>query len=628
MKPELGVCYYPEHWPENQWADDAAQMRDLGLTWVRIGEFSWSRLEPKPGVFTWEWLDRAIAVLGGAGLQIVLGTPTATPPRWMVDKFPDMLAVDAEGRPRKFGSRRHYCFSHDGYRSESAHITELMAQRYGADPRIKAWQTDNEYGCHDTVLSYSRGARSEFRLWLAEKYKTAAVLNAAWGNVFWSMDYSGFDDIELPNLTVTEPNPAHVMDFRRFSSDQVVRFNRAQCDILRRYTDAPLIHNYMGRITEFDHFAVGDDLDIASWDSYPLGFLEDRSDQGEAFKRAYMRQGDPDFQAFHHDLYRAVGKGRMWVMEQQPGPVNWAPYNPAPLPGMVRLWTLEAIAHGAQVVSYFRWRQAPFGQEQMHSGLQLPDGTQAEGAAEVQSVADILEALPPVIDRPASVGLVFDYASAWAWDTQPQGKDFDYFRLVYDVYRGLRRLGLSVDILPPGTDDFKPYKLVCIPGLFAWTDSLQSALKTAQAQVVIGPRTGSKTQDFQIPECLPPGLADLDCQVTAVETLRPDAGIPLEGGGQFQIWREFIRSNLTPAEMTKDGYPAQLCDDNLHYLAGWPDDAAMLRILSGIAQKAGVETHVMEGGQRRRDYGDYDLRSDYDTGEVSLIHKDNKTNLL
>ncbi len=128
----------------------------------------------------------------------------------------------------------------------------------------------------------------------------------------------------------------------------------------------------MGRITTFDHWKVGADLDIASWDSYPIGFLSDRLEGTPEFKRAFLRQGDPDFQAFHHDLYRAVGKGRMWVMEQQPGPVNWAPYNPAPLPGMARLWAWEAFAHGAETVCYFRWRQAPFAQEQMHAGLSAP----------------------------------------------------------------------------------------------------------------------------------------------------------------------------------------------------------------------------------------------------------------
>ncbi len=251
MKRTLGVCYYPEHWPEHQWEEDAARMVATGLTWVRIGEFAWSRMESSPGTFTWDWLDRSIAILGDAGLKIVLGTPTATPPRWMLDKYPDMLAVDAHGQPRKFGSRRHYDFSHMGYRDECRRIAHLMGERYGRNRHVAAWQIDNEYDCHETTLSYSNAARTGFQDWLAQTYQSTDALNRAWGNVFWSMDYDTFDQIDLPNLTVTEPNPAHVLAFRRYSSDQVVAFNKVQADELRRHTDTPLIHNYMGSESDF-----------------------------------------------------------------------------------------------------------------------------------------------------------------------------------------------------------------------------------------------------------------------------------------------------------------------------------------------------------------------------------------
>ena len=276
MKRALGVCYYPEHWPEAIWAADAARMTQAGITWVRIGEFAWSRIEPQPGSFRFEWLDRAIDVLSAAGLKIVLGTPTCTPPRWMLDRYPDMLALDAQGHPRKFGSRRHYCFSHDGYRTESGRIAEVLGDRYGRDARIHGWQIDNEYGCHDTILSYSDAARTAFQAWLARRYGTIDALNTAWGNVFWSMDYSRFDQLDLPNLTVTQANPSHTLAFRRFSSDQVVAYHEVQVTALRARTDAPLIHNYMGRVLDFDHFDVGASIDIASWDSYPIGFLSDR----------------------------------------------------------------------------------------------------------------------------------------------------------------------------------------------------------------------------------------------------------------------------------------------------------------------------------------------------------------
>ncbi|MEN8892543.1 MAG: beta-galactosidase, partial [Planktotalea arctica] len=473
MKRALGVCYYPEHWPEDRWTIDAAQMVEAGLTWVRIGEFAWSSLEPTPGDLHLDWLDRAIDVLGAAGLQVIIGTPTATPPRWMLDKHPDMLAHDEQGRPRGFGSRRHYCFSHVGYLDECRRITRILAERFGANPYVTAWQTDNEYGCHETTVSYSHAATRAFQDWCAQTYQSTDALNRAWGNIFWSMEYDRFDQIALPNLTVTEPNPAHVLAFRRFSSDQVVRFNRAQTDILRQHTDAPLIHNYMGRITDFDHYAVGADLDIASWDSYPIGFLSDRLEATPEHKARYLRQGDPDMQAFHHDLYRAVGRGRWWVMEQQPGPVNWAPYNPAPLPGMARLWAWEAFAHGAEAVLYFRWRQAPFAQEQMHAGLLRPDAQPAPALAEARQVADELAALLEVGTARARTALIFDYASCWAWEAQPQGADFNMFRLAFETYRAARRLGLSLDIIAPDAD-LSDYDLVLAPGLLETPETIEN----------------------------------------------------------------------------------------------------------------------------------------------------------
>ncbi len=601
MKRTLGVCYYPEHWPEDQWAEDAARMVETGLSWVRIGEFAWSRMEPTPGTFTWDWLDRAIDVLGSAGLKIILGTPTATPPRWMVDQYPDMLAVDAEGRPRKFGSRRHYDFSHLGYRDECRRIARLMGERYGKNPHIAAWQIDNEYDCHDTTLSYSDAARRGFQDWLAQKYQSTDALNRAWGNVFWSMEYDHFDQIDLPNLTVTEPNHPHQLAFRRYSSDQVVAFNKVQADELRRHTDAPLIHNYMGRITTFDHWKVGADLDIASWDSYPIGFLSDRLEGTSKEKKKFLRQGHPDMQAFHHDLYRAVGKCRLWVMEQQPGPVNWAPYNPAPLPGMARLWAWEAFAHGAETVCYFRWRQAPFAQEQMHAGLLRPDSEAAPALAEARQVADEIAALPDVGTAQAQAALIFDYESAWAWDAQPQGADFDMFRLAFYAYRALRRAGLNIDILPPDTNDLSAYRLVLAPGIMTLSDPLRAALARFDGIALVGPRTDTKTDELSIPTPLGPDLPQTDVTVALTESMPPDAMVKLKGGGRFWHWFEHLEGSAPVHLRTKAGQPAIMGGDHIRYLAGWPDDATFDTIIRDLCDALDLPRQSLPQGLRIRE---------------------------
>ncbi len=612
----LGVCYYPEHWPEELWAEDARRMVAAGLSRVRIGEFAWSRIEPDPGRFDWDWLDRAIAVLHQAGLGIILGTPTATPPKWLVDTMPDMVAIDQQGRPRRFGSRRHYCFSHAGYRREAVRITRAMAERYGQHPAVVAWQTDNEYGCHDTVQSFSAAAEAGFRVWLAERYGTIDLLNAAWGNVFWSMEYRSFEEVDLPNLTVTEANPAHWLAFRRFSSDQVATFNRAQVDALRELSPGrDLVHNYMGFFTEFDHHKVAEDLDAVGWDSYPLGFL-DSFRFSEADKLVYARQGHPDIAAFHHDLYRGCTRGgRWWVLEQQPGPVNWARHNPAPLPGMVRLWTLEAMAHGAELVSYFRWRQAPFGQEQLHAGLLRPDSQPAPALAEAAQAKQDIDRLGPLGAPPKRVALIFSYEADWVTGIQPQGQGLSALWAAFDCYTALRELGLDIDILPPGAP-LDGYALCVIPCLPIAPAALLERLAGFDGQVVIGPRSGSRTDEFAIPDGLPPG-ALFPGQVVRVESLRPGLTHP---GGDFAIerWLEHLETNAEAELAAQDGTVAVWRDGKRRYLAAWPTAELARIVMARAAADAGLATCTLPAGLRVRRAGQHTFVFNYSAQPATL----------
>jgi beta-galactosidase len=601
---KLGTCYYPEHWPESCWAEDARRMAANGLKQVRIGEFAWSRIEPESGRMDWGWLDRAIDTLHAAGLEVILGTPTATPPKWLIDTMPDMIAIDEQGRPRGFGSRRHYCFSHAGYRTEAARITRAVAQRYGRHPAVVAWQTDNEYGCHDTVLSYSAAARLAFREWLAARYGSVDALNRAWGNVFWSMEYRSFAEIDLPNLTVTEANPAHWLAFRRFASDEVVAFNRIQVDILRELSPGrDVVHNYMGFFTEFDHHAVARDLDVVGWDSYPLGFL-DSFPFAEADKLAYARQGHPDIAAFHHDLYRGcTATGRWSVLEQQPGPVNWARYNPAPLPGMVRLWTLEAMAHGAELVSYFRWRQFPQAQEQHHAGLLRPDSEPAPGLAEAAQSARDIALLGAAGAAPRQVALVFAYDADWVTKIQPQGAGLSALWASFACYSALRRLGLSIDIIPPGAP-LDGYAMVVLPCLPIVPDTLAEQLERFAGQIVIGPRSGSRDADFAIPEGLPPGplQALFPGKVVRVESLRP--GLIHPGAGwEIAHWREDLETSSQLEICAEDGTPACWKHGQTRYLAAWPEPSLAAEVLRRAAGDAGLALHALPEGLRLRRAG-------------------------
>ncbi len=599
---KLGVCYYPEHWPESWWEEDARRMAELGLTYVRIGEFAWSRMEPESGRHDWAWLDRAIETLARHGLKIVLCTPTATPPKWLIDAEPDILALDRHGRPRGFGSRRHYCFSSMTYRRECARIVTAMAERYGAHEAVAAWQTDNEYGCHDTVLSYSRAARLAFRAWLRAKYETVDALNAAWGAVFWSQDYRSFEEVDPPVATVTEANPSHRLDYQRFASSEVAAFNKLQTDILRAHAPGrALIHNYMGAFTQFDHYDVARDLDVAAWDSYPLGFLNGFPFT-QAEKLRYLRQGHPDFTAFHHDLYRGVGAGRMWVMEQQPGPVNWARWNPAPLPGMVRAWTWEAFAHGAETVSYFRWRQAPFAQEQMHAGLHTPDRREAPAYAEARQVAEELKGLPALHTARAPVALLFDYEAAWTFEIQPQGADFHYLALVLAFYGAARRCGLDVDVVSKSAP-LDGYKLVLVPSLPSPPPDFAARAHESGARIILGPRSGAKTADLHIPSTLPPGdlRALIDLRVALVESLPPGHVEP----GDFPVtrWLEHVETALAPRARTQSGLGLWYAQGRTHYVAAWPGADFLDAVLREAAGAAGLAYLALPDDLRLRRRG-------------------------
>nr|WP_310524789.1 beta-galactosidase [Polymorphobacter sp.] len=621
----LGVCYYPEHWPESWWAEDAARMAGLGLTYVRIAEFAWSRMEPEPGVYDFGWLDRAIAVLGAAGLKVVMCTPTATPPKWLVDANPEILPVDPEtGRTRGFGSRRHSDFSSGLWLGEALRITEVLARRYGGNQHVVGWQTDNELCCHDTALSASPAARDGFRRWLADRYGSVDVLNTAWGNVFWSMEYRSFDEIELPVGAVTETSPAHRMAWRRFASDMVVRFHDATVAVLRTHAPGRFItHNFIPmHETGVDNHALAAPLDFAAYDNYPLGRTDLQMAKASADDfRPWMRTGHPDFQAVLFDQTRGLTGRPFWIMEQQPGPVNWARHNPRPAPGMVRLWSWEAFAHGAAVVSFFRWRQAPFAQEQMHAGLLRPDSSEAEAWPEIQQLAAELAGIMLPEPTPAATAMIVDIEAQWLSGIERQGRGYDYTAILHTWYGALRGLGLDVDFVAPGAD-LSGYKLVLAPCLAMPGSDVVARLRDTPALTVLGPRSGAKTRDVTIPDGLAPGplRAILPIRILAVETLRADcAGSIAFEGGDFDsgIWRE----SLDPGDCSvlgryEDGTPALVRHGRAHYLATLTDSSFLAAFFTSLCEEAGIAISPVSGGLRLRSRGP--LRFAINYGETAV----------
>ncbi|WP_170763928.1 beta-galactosidase [Ruegeria lacuscaerulensis] len=594
---ELGVCYYPEQWDRSLWRDDARRMVEMGLDWVRIAEFTWGLIEPERGQFNWGWLDEVISILGEAGLRVMMSTPTAAPPKWLIDEYPGILPVGSDGRVRGFGSRRHYCFSSEVYLSEARRIATEYARRYGQNPYVRAWQIDNEYNDHDTVLSYSGAARDGFRRWLADRYGSIEKLNNTWGTVFWGSAYSSFDQVELPNGLVASANPTHALDFARYSSDRVRLFNRAQVDVLRELSPGrDITHNFMAGSFEFDHHAVAADLDIAGFDSYPLGNLLESTLLDED-KRRYLRTGAPDYQGFHCDLYRSQGSGRMWVLEQQPGPVDWAEKNPSPADGMVRLWTWAAYAHGAQAVMFFRWRQAKFAQEQFHTALLRSDGSPDQAAVELAQVASERNTLPLSTRVRAQVAILLDYESIWAAEILPHDAAFPNAQIYREWYAGLRSLGIDLDFVGTG-DDLSGYALIVIPQCMIVSPDLAAKLRACQAKLLIGARAGSKTNDMHTPQNLAPGeLADLTgVRILRVESL-PDLAqetVRLQDGTkhEFTGWREIVETNETLiasfSSTYRDGSPAIVRSDRAIYLAMVPRGALLQAVLTEALNWVGI----------------------------------------
>lgn len=616
MTMKLGVCYYPEHWPPERWALDARQMRAAGLMLVRIAEFAWQRMEPVQGRFEWTWLDQAIETLAAEGLQVILGTPTATPPAWLTTAHPEVLPVDSEGRRRQHGSRRHYCVNVPVYQAHTRRIVQAMAGRYKDHPAVVGWQIDNEFGCHDSARCYCDCCAAAFRSWLEKRYGSLAALNDAWGAVFWSQAYSDWLEIKPPNLTLTEPNPSHVLDYARFSSDSVVAYQQIQIDTLRSILPARqwITHNLMGNFPDLDYHDLGRSLDFVTWDSYPTGYAEVQAaplyDPAEARPALAFDVGDPYVTGYCHDIMRGVRQAPFWVMEQQCGNVNWSVYNTGVRSGAVRLWTWHALGSGADAVLYFRWRACRYAQEQYHSGLLHHDASPDVGYGDVLNMLPERELMDACTQEPVrtQVAMLYDFDDLWALQLQPHRKDFGYQRHQFIYYRALQHLGIPVDLVSRQAD-LSSYRLVLAPTAFLVDEALAARLTAFVkngGSLMLGVRSGFKTSgnlvtDQPLPgalrqlagasvtawHALPPGIVyslsqavipALDQAATWAEALRPDLGgrsLATYGSGPF-AGLSALTENLVGA-------------GRVVYVGLYPSLAQAEGLLAWLAETAGVE---------------------------------------
>ena len=584
---ELGAAWYPEQWPESRWEADLTLMEQAHMHFARVGEFAWSTMEPSEGNFQLDWLEHAIRLAEKHHIAIVIGTPTAAPPAWLTQKYPETLRTNPDGRKDEHGNRQQFDFANPKYRELCRIIATKLAERFGHDPNVIGWQIDNEYARED----FSSETRTQFQQWLKAKYKTLDNLNTRWTTAYWSETYSAWDQIPIQE---TYGNPGLLLNWKQFVSDTWRSYQRNQLDAIRAHADKRqfITTNMMGWFDAYDHYTVAQDLDLASWDDY-IG----------------TGQMKPDENGARHDLTRGFLRKNFWVMETQPGFVNWSPDNNALNKGETRAMAWNAIGHGSEAVEYWQWRSALNGQEQYHGTLVGADGTPVPLYAEVQQIgADFDKAGPALAGTTihSDVALLNDYPSRWAIDWQRHNKAFDPIQAFMSFYTPLHDAVHSIDVIAD-TAPLDHYKLVVAPALNVLTPE---AAKNLEAYVrngghlVLGPRSAMKDEDNSLwPQRQPGPLADLlgarVAQWYALDTTVPVSGD--WGSGEDTLWAEQLSVTSPDTKILMrygksngwlDDQPAavthKLGKGSITYIGASLDPAAMKRAAAWMLSDAGL----------------------------------------
>jgi beta-galactosidase len=525
----LGAAWYPEQWPQSQWERDLSLMQAAGINVVRVGEFAWSQLEPAEGQYDFDWLARAIRMAQRHHIAAVIGTPTDAPPDWLTSRYTQVLRVGPDGRRDEHGGRRQFSYSSPLYRKFCRDIATRLAQRFGHDPNVIGWQIDNEY----TDESYDAATRAQFQRWLQRRFHTLAALNRDWTTAYWSQTYTAWSQIPLNALP---GNPGLMLAHRHFVTDTWRGYQRNQIAALRPYI-APrqfITSNFggLGWSDNWDHYALAHDLDVASWDDYV----------GQGHLDVYRNGATSDF-------VRGWKQRDYWVMEAQPGFVDWAPIDNSLDRGEVRAMTWQSIGHGADAVLFWQWRSALNGQEQYHGTLVGPDGSPVPLYQEVAQVGREFRRVSAAIARTAprsQVAILTTYDSRWAIEFQQHAVDYQPLDVLLDYYRPLEDLTHSVDIVSASAP-LGRYKLVIAPGLNLIPQELArhlAAYVRDGGHLILGPRSGMKDRYDRLDVHRQPGplVAVLGGRVQQYYALgSPVAVSGAAGAGTAFIWAEALQ---------------------------------------------------------------------------------------
>jgi beta-galactosidase len=577
-------------------------MREAGVNLVSLGIFSWSRLEPEEGRYDFDWLDRVIELLHEGGVRVNLATATASPPPWLSHAHPEMLPVMADGVRLWPGARQHYCPSSPVYRDAAGRLVEAIAAHYAGHPALAMWHVGNEYACH-VPACYCDVSADHFRAWLQERYESIEDLNRAWGTDFWSQRYSKWEEILPPRRTPTWPNPSQQLDFARFSSDALLECYELERAILAERTpDTPTTTNFMGFFKPLDYWKWAAREDVVSNDSYP-----DPSDPASGMRAAMVG-----------DLARSLGRGRPWVlMEQTTNRVNWRPVNVPKPPGLMRLWSYQAVARGADGVMFFQWRQSRAGAEKHHSAM-VPHGPLSSSPTwhDVVKLGRELGGLDPVLGSQvrADVTILLDWESWWALElpSKPSNRVLQLEQLEA-YYRPLFEANVTVDFAHPEAD-LSGYRLVIAPCLYLVTDAAAANLDrfvSSGGRLVVGffsgivdPFEHIRLGGYPAPFADLLGLRVVDFLPLAVGS---SAKVHFADGAsaQGELWTEHIRlegaeSLATYSGGLLDGQPAvtrhKHGEGTAYYVSTQLDGPALARLLGHLCQAEGIEPVTAPAG--------------------------------
>lgn len=506
----FGVDYYPDQTPEHLWEQDADQMQAFGVTSVRIAEFAWALMEPAEGSYHFDWLHRSVALLHSHGISVILGTPSAAPPPWLSQKYPEILMVNDQGLTLSPGTRRFTCPTNATYRRLSVNIATQMAKEFASTPGVISWQIDNELTLGSSARCYCKYCRVGFQQWLKTKYGTLQNLNEKWGTVFWSNTYTDFSQIPVPLPSGAPPNPGLALDYDRYQSFANAGFLQDQLTVLRQLCPHHLVTtNNVGMVDNIDLRELYRNLDFAAADNYP-GFMSVMADGTAGTSLPPLTVATPV--NFMLDSMRGVKNGEpFFIMEEQTGKAGQPTFSPQPEPGQLRLWSYQTIAHGAFGIQYFRWDTTTFGAEEYWHGILQHDRRPSPGFNEIKQTIGELKALGKEALHArcdATIAMCYDSSADWALDIQPGQPQLKYSGQMVTWYGALSATQSGIDIVD-GAHDLTRYKVLCAPAMYVVSPEQAEAIRAFVKQggiFIAGFRLGVKDPYNRIVRTPLPGL--------------------------------------------------------------------------------------------------------------------------